>query len=563
MSFTAKTQEPESPNTITLSPESSHQQRIFQWALLAIVLGALLPCLVIGRTQFIHYDGYWHIFIATQDRWRLFLSEWRGDAHPIFYYLLLRAAAKLGHSHLIYRSISIGSGVAAVYVVGNVGKLAFSNRTVALLAAGAYGFSLTLIDLACDVRGYSLALLLVLCSFYYLAKLLQDPGDAHGPQSLVASSAFASLAIATEYYAVFFVLASGVALFLQLSSSRDLRLGLKQLFHRSPFAVFISAALPCLTSASLYIAHLRYQPSTENNVAEFYRSPGHSISTFLATGLQSDLDYLSPIETHFAPGWLFLVAAIAVALICGRLLWRSAGRIALTLPYIVLVTLLIELMILSVARRYPFGGFARQQSIIFPFIVLTTFAFIDAVLRRLRNRILQTTILIIIAAAIAASFAYHWRKFPKVPEELFTRDYKTFSTLPPGPVYLDQFSLIAYYIHTHAWKWHFEHYFHEPDRIDSYETFSPSGSTRTVLRNLDAWNFEILKPEFYEILARTLTDAGLRTVNIFFLKQFPQVVDRPEAAQRAEIESLARGAGFTVGPIIYDNGHCYMTLKRQ
>ena len=74
-------------------------------------VAALVPRFVLGASQFIQFDGYWHVFTATQDRWALFLSEWHIDAHPPLYYLLLRIVAKMGHSHLVYRSASIIPGV--------------------------------------------------------------------------------------------------------------------------------------------------------------------------------------------------------------------------------------------------------------------------------------------------------------------------------------------------------------------------------------------------------------------------------------------------------------------
>src|SRR5436305_8139459 len=68
-------------------------QRSFIYLLLFISFLALLPRVVLGATQFINYDGYWHLFIATQDSWRMLVSEWKGAAHPPLYFLLLRGCA--------------------------------------------------------------------------------------------------------------------------------------------------------------------------------------------------------------------------------------------------------------------------------------------------------------------------------------------------------------------------------------------------------------------------------------------------------------------------------------
>jgi hypothetical protein len=139
--------------------------RAFPFVLFAITVAALVPRLILGSYQFIHYDGYWHVFTATQDKWEVFISEWRKDAHPPLYYLLLRVLASLGHSHLIYRSLSIVPGVASVYVIGLIARKLYRSTTVALLTAAAYGSSITIIDITCDVRGYALALFLILLAF--------------------------------------------------------------------------------------------------------------------------------------------------------------------------------------------------------------------------------------------------------------------------------------------------------------------------------------------------------------------------------------------------------------
>jgi hypothetical protein len=107
--------------------------RTFPYLLLTITVASLVPRLVLGSSQFIHYDGYWHVFTATQDRWALFLSEWQIDAHPPLYYLLLRIVGKMGHSHLVYRSLSIIPGVGSVYVIGLIAGKLCRSTTVALL----------------------------------------------------------------------------------------------------------------------------------------------------------------------------------------------------------------------------------------------------------------------------------------------------------------------------------------------------------------------------------------------------------------------------------------------
>ena len=65
-----------------------------------IVLLALVPRLIFGASQYIEYDGYWHVWIAQQDRWANFIREYKANAHPPLYFLLLRYTAWLGTTNL-------------------------------------------------------------------------------------------------------------------------------------------------------------------------------------------------------------------------------------------------------------------------------------------------------------------------------------------------------------------------------------------------------------------------------------------------------------------------------
>ena len=51
---------------------TSDLDRLFPFLLLAITFAALVPALVLGASEFISYDGYWHVFMDTQNRWKLF-----------------------------------------------------------------------------------------------------------------------------------------------------------------------------------------------------------------------------------------------------------------------------------------------------------------------------------------------------------------------------------------------------------------------------------------------------------------------------------------------------------
>src|SRR5579872_3497588 len=127
------------------------------WILVGISLLAAVPRLYLAATQFIEYDGYWHVFIAMQDNWQQFQWEYHSNFHPPLFYLLLRLALRFGHSRLVYRAISLLTGVAAVFVIGKIAEKVSLRRETPVIAALAFGVALPAIIISCEVRSYMLS----------------------------------------------------------------------------------------------------------------------------------------------------------------------------------------------------------------------------------------------------------------------------------------------------------------------------------------------------------------------------------------------------------------------
>src|SRR5579862_5754815 len=113
---------------------SELRPRYFGLALLGIALLSLIPRLLLGVSQYVEYDGYWHVWIAQQDRWTNFIREYQANAHPPLYFLLLRLTFWLGKTQLAYRSVSLISGTAAVYVLGRTALRAMRSPIWAAVA---------------------------------------------------------------------------------------------------------------------------------------------------------------------------------------------------------------------------------------------------------------------------------------------------------------------------------------------------------------------------------------------------------------------------------------------
>src|SRR3984957_6412525 len=95
---------------------------MFGTGLVFTALAAAVPRLLLGASQYIEYDGYWHVFIAQQDNWHNFWEDIEANTHPPLYFLLLKAVMHLGRSPLIYRSISLVTGIISVFTVGWIAR---------------------------------------------------------------------------------------------------------------------------------------------------------------------------------------------------------------------------------------------------------------------------------------------------------------------------------------------------------------------------------------------------------------------------------------------------------
>jgi hypothetical protein len=150
-----------------------------KWLLLGNALLGAIPRLYLGATQFIEYDGYWHVFIATQDDWQESRWDYNSNFHPPLFCLLLKLAIRFGRTRLVYRAISLAAGIAAIFVIGQIAKKVSRVSYMPAFAAFAYGIALPSIIISCEVRSYMLSVFFVLASFYYFLDLLQT--DAKVP----------------------------------------------------------------------------------------------------------------------------------------------------------------------------------------------------------------------------------------------------------------------------------------------------------------------------------------------------------------------------------------------
>jgi len=391
--------------------------RLFPYFLLAITIAALVPVLSLGISGTISDNGYEHLSLSVQKTSELFLARWRGFAHPVLYLLVLRAVVLFGYSKMLCRSASIVPGVAGVYLIGLIAARLYQSRAVALLVAGAYGFSRTMEEIFIDVRSYPLALFFVLAAFYFLIDFLS--GDARRNRSLVLFGIFTSLAIASEYYAILFLLACLGTLVLLWAISSKSRERSRAWASRHWRVLIAAFGLPFTVIACFFRIHINYARMMDRLASggypsvDFYWRPGLSRIDFVLCNLRADLNYMLPIGLSSAGVVLGGVVVFAPFLLY-RGLWSKQSRQspASGIPDLLSLLLLAELIILSLLRLYPFEGLARQQSILFPFFTLTAFRFLDQLIgwlsRSRRLAWLKAGVLGMTAAAIGANcFGVH------------------------------------------------------------------------------------------------------------------------------------------------------------
>src|SRR5580704_13183219 len=250
--------------------------RLFDLALLGIALICLIPRLLLGASQYIEYDGYWHVWIAQQD-WNHFIREYQANAHPPLYFLLLKLSFWLGRTNLAYRSVSIVSGTASIYVLGRTALKAIRSPIWAALAALTYGLALPSILLSNEVRTYMLSALLVQISFYYFL-------DLNSMRSRILFAATATLACLTEYYALIYVGATLLFALILPILRRDKNWIRALLRELATFVLIL--ALPVWE----YISHFGARSVAYDHLPDYYFQPdgAESAIAFLLRNLRNE-----------------------------------------------------------------------------------------------------------------------------------------------------------------------------------------------------------------------------------------------------------------------------------
>ena len=519
--------------------------------LLLVCILAAFPMFYLGASYYIEYDGYWHVFIAKQT-WSNLLTEYQATAHPPLFFFLLRAAMAIGDSRLIYRLVSILSGIGAVFVIGRIAGKVTGSAQIAVLTAFVFGLSASTILISLEVRSYMLCAFFVLLAFYHYLDIVTLAPSQSYRKARIGFSVSLCLAVLSHYSALFFFLACLAAPVCLAALNADYRVRLVTFVRVQWLPNLLTVFPPAAIGLALYLFQGRIYATPLGYLSRFYFDPPgrESRKAFLLRNLHDEFNLFSAVSVGGNVGFelalIVLCALTAVTVYFARL--RGSSRdILRSITTAVFLLMLGVFIAASLLGRYPFGGANRHQYLLFPFLVLSALVLFDELAARIPLRHARVTALTLgfVAAAVNAKFQYH--NFPYILSDHATSDVAAFQSLFPHPdvVLVDQFSVVNFFTHYYDWKWR------TTGKYGSLYTYSVSrnGNAFTVVRDYSTWNFDFTQAGVYWNIKQMLAHSPAYSATVFCMDQtgshLPRTPDQ-EQIFRENVRRLAFEGGVEV-----------------
>jgi hypothetical protein len=598
---------------------SQRPSLVFTAALLLISLASAIPRILLGRSEFIEYDGYWHAFIAQQDTWSRFWADVYFNVHPPLFFLLLKAAMWFGRTPLIYRSISIASGVGSVFLVGWIARKITGSSARACQSALAFGFAMAAIIISCAVRSYSLSVFFVLASFSCLLDILREDSSRIAWKARAGFAIWTILACLSEYFAFFY---AGAAILLLAG-----RLAARNVRGRQPqwstgvmtiapvvatiaivfavwatiasfsayFALVYAAAAALVlagwlavraeyrseaitlapviaTIAILYGTHAGALATIQNHIPDYYYDPRtrESVVAFVLRNSRNFLRLFLPFDISNAIVVLGIgLFAIAVGLVTVRAIrgWPPTTRLAARGTFFITAITLLAIIAAALAGKYPYGGELRQQFLLFPFLVLCLAVAVERAAQSLGNVVPpggRVAANICLAAIAAGAGVAQYLRYPVSSTNEFTSEMAAFDRFESSPaaVYLDQFNLIGFFMFHQDWSWKLDH--RQPIAgIDVYH-IRKGNKQMVVLRDLNTWNADPNEAPLFTTLAQSLEAENMPSLSVFDVRQAEY---KGKFANIHEVQSKTLQAASTAAMCIdrmdVNPNWWYVTFKRS
>jgi hypothetical protein len=538
----------------------------FNVGLILIALICAVPRLLLGASQFIEYDGYWHVFIAQQDNWNNFWEDIRVNAHPPLFFLLLKVLVHFGRSLLVYRALSLVTGVVSVFSVGWIARKIVKSDVWAYTAAVAYGVALPGIIISCEVRSYMLSAFFILLSFSCLLEIGMYPETSpdlkHDLKVRAGFALAAILACFSHYYAFYYSGAAAVV----LVGWYGLR---KYRGERADWKAEAATIVPVFgVIAWLYLSHASSMAQIQNHLLPFYYDPKgfESIPAFLIRNWRNLLNLFLPydLSSNAAAGAVFAGALIA-AVVLLRAFLRACDAAAMRAASTILITAvtLAGISLTAVAGKYPFGGDLRQQFLFFPFFVLCAAILADR-LTALMPANGRAAVGAVVALVITGLSVQQYEQYPKTSQDVMKDRTEEFNQLEPHPVavFVDQFNLIPFFTAHHDWQWTSLKQQPIPG-IDIYR-ISRGQRQMLVFRDKNTWNVKPDDADIYHKIDECLRDGKTPEVSIFSALQSPPYPPFSDLRRiRREIVSQSADSSFCVQRLSVNAVGWYGTFRES
>lgn len=492
--------------------------------LVVISIGSGIAMVIFGAIARIEYDGWWHVFIARVSDWPMFWREVYTNAHPPIFFLLLKfASACLGYSRLAYRAVSIVSGVFSVFLVGLIAARVCRSQITVVLATLTFAASTVTIVMANEVRSYMLAGAFCLVSLYFLIDVIET--SSNRIRSRILCSLGLTLGV-LSHYVVFFVLPIILVLPLVLVVAMpDYRQRVLGVWKKSLAAHLIMMSVPIAVAAEEYVFHIsRFHGSTVfSYLSRFFFQPGERLSSYIWRVLLDELGLFTPIDLNRTT-IVMQVLAVAVVLAGAAALFRNLrrnGQVGEAVIPVVAVLLVGELLAASIIGRYPFGGPLRHQYLVFPVALISFFLWFDRSARRIPSHAGRVAVQVGLLSVLVLSGVFQWGHLKIPHKELATEGVRKFRTefSDATNIYLDQFSLILFFAHSHDADWVSDSSFHQ-QRTDRFRV-EKGDRVFDVYRDR-RWQAHMDDPGVYKNLRRTLKKSALDRIVVFHLERIPR-----------------------------------------
>jgi hypothetical protein len=489
--------------------------------LLAGVVGLLIR-VEVGRKTFIDFDEWQHVFMAASARWKDLFFELRTNSHPPLFFLLLRSIAKLGNT-AFYRSISIAAGAGSIIVVGLIARRILHSPTIQLLCAAAFALSAAAIAVSVEIRSYQLTTLLTLLAFLSWLDMFPGTDGRIRVRPCIIFMVCSSLAVFCHYSAVFFLGACVAVPFLLTAISPRLReRWISGTQKKSVRLVAWALAVPCAVFAVEYFVHVRFQ-LLQGYDAAFYRGgmPNETAASFVIRNSRNFFNLFSPVELQSTAVFLAVIVLVfaGVAWVLVRR-WRTGPVAAETWagPVLFAIVIVLELLIASLARKYPFGGMLRHQYIAGPFLLIAAFVTVDGLVD-LVGPILRRTIPALLLAALVANLIVEYPKLIVYPGLVLLKDeFVAWRSAFPDThaVYLDHWGVIGYFIHTHERPRRFVRRIRGNARIEQYHIPDGTSGGTEIFYDKTRDLVDLRDSSVYQSFAACLRGSGVNELSLFY-----------------------------------------------